>query len=51
MQGKESKQVTYDWVISSADKMSDLEFTVDDYRRNMTFNRVTEAMLNTCFRG
>lgn len=32
MQGKESKLVIYDWVISAAEKFSDLGFTADDQR-------------------
>ncbi|PLB34583.1 AAA domain-containing protein [Aspergillus candidus] len=46
MQGKESKLVIYDWVISSADRMSDLGFTTDDHRGNVGLTRVIEAMVN-----
>lgn len=46
MQGKESKMVLYDWVVSNAEKMTDLGFTADDHRANVGITRVAEAMIS-----
>ncbi|KAE8310687.1 AAA domain-containing protein [Aspergillus transmontanensis] len=45
MQGKESKVIIYDWVISAADRGSDLGFTSDDNRSNVALSRMTEVMI------
>jgi hypothetical protein len=51
MQGKESRLVIYDWVVSGSNKTSDLSFTVDDHRGNIGQTLMTEALLNMPPRG
>lgn len=40
MQGKESRLVIYDWVLSNSSKTSDLGFPVDDHRGNVGQTRI-----------
>ncbi|KKZ64960.1 hypothetical protein EMCG_09141 [[Emmonsia] crescens] len=46
MQGKESKVVILDWVISRADTSGDLGFTMDNHRGNVAQSRMREVMVN-----
>ncbi|KAE8362819.1 hypothetical protein BDV27DRAFT_159376 [Aspergillus caelatus] len=46
MQGKESKVILYDRVISSANNLYDMGFTVDEHRATVGLTRMTEAMVN-----
>ncbi|PYH67788.1 uncharacterized protein BO88DRAFT_416162 [Aspergillus vadensis CBS 113365] len=46
MQGKESKVIINDWVITSANAFSDMGFTIDSHRGNVGMSRMTEVMLN-----
>lgn len=46
MQGKESKVVILDWVISRADTFGDLGFTMDNNRGNVAQSRMREVMVN-----
>ncbi|RAK90910.1 hypothetical protein BO79DRAFT_142629, partial [Aspergillus costaricaensis CBS 115574] len=45
-QGKESKVIINDWVITSANAFSDMGFTIDSNRENVGMSRMTEVMLN-----
>ncbi|QKX54099.1 uncharacterized protein TRUGW13939_01182 [Talaromyces rugulosus] len=46
MQGKETKVIVHDWVISQGDKFSDLGFTTDDHRGTVALTRMSEVMIN-----
>ncbi|GAE00293.1 predicted protein [Paecilomyces variotii No. 5] len=45
-QGKESKVVILDWVVSNAQKFSDIGFTADDNRGNVAHSRMKEVLIN-----
>lgn len=46
MQGKESRVVIYDWVISSASSFSEMGFTTGDDHGNVGMSRVHVVMLS-----
>ncbi|KAL2005913.1 hypothetical protein VTN00DRAFT_10406 [Thermoascus crustaceus] len=46
MQGKEAKVVIVDWVVSAANRKSDLGFTCDDHRANVAQSRMQEVIVN-----
>ncbi|KAJ9246999.1 hypothetical protein DTO207G8_8459 [Paecilomyces variotii] len=45
-QGKESKVVILDWVVSRAETFGDIGFTADDHRGNVAHSRMREVLVN-----
>ena len=46
MQGKESKDSIYDWIVTSANLFADMGLTIDSNRGNVGMSRMTEVMVN-----